>query len=81
MILIGGAPFVILVSILISPFLIARTFSAVLAGIGNLNFSLRTKESYELLVLSSQFLHFSTISGTLSCQLLDVGSEGLHLPI
>jgi hypothetical protein len=73
--------FIILISVLISPFLIVRIFSAALAWIGNLNFAPRTKESYELLVLSSQLLHFFAVSGTLSCQLLDVGSEGLHLPI
>uniref|UniRef100_A0A2N9FJN7 Uncharacterized protein n=1 Tax=Fagus sylvatica TaxID=28930 RepID=A0A2N9FJN7_FAGSY len=59
----------------------SRTLSVVLAKIRNLNFSPRTKESYELLVLSGQLLHLSAVSGTLSCQLLDVGSEGLQLPI
>jgi glycerol-3-phosphate acyltransferase PlsY len=80
-VLIGGAPFIILILILVSPFLVARAFSTILARNGNLNLSPRTEEGYELLVLSSKFLHFSAISGTLLCQLLDVGDESLHLPI
>ena len=69
--------------ILVPPFLIARAFSTILAlaRIGNLNLSLLTEEGYELLVLSSQLLHFSAINGTLPCQLLDVGGESLILPI
>jgi hypothetical protein len=81
LVLIGGAPFIILILILISPFLVAKAFSTILARNGNLNISPRTKEGYELLVLSSQLLHFFAISGTLSCQLLDVGNESLYLPI
>ena len=67
--------------VLIPFFLISRVFSTVLVGIGNLNFSLWSKEGYELLVLPGKYLHFLPVYNALSSQLLDVGSEGLYLSI
>ena len=80
-ILIGRAPFIILILILVPSFFIAKTFSIVLALTRIGDFSPRTEEGYELLVLFSQLLYLSAISGTLSCKFLDVGGEGLHLPL
>ena len=82
-VLIGGTPFIMLLLILVSPFpfLVVKAFSTVLAlvRIGNLKVSPRTEEGYKLLVLSSQLLHLPMINGTLPCQLLNVGGEGLQL--
>ncbi len=80
-VLIGKAPFVILVLVLVPSLFIAKAVSAVLALVRIGNFSPRAEEGYELLILFGQFLYLSAIFGTLSCQFLDVGGESLHLPL